>query len=241
MTDDLDDLLGETAPPAAAGRRPRLSQSDAAARLEKMVAEKDDRPDLPHPSEFHKPVSVSYLAKVAGMDPNTVASHLTKCPVAEWEKAGPRGGDSPRYNFMTAIAYLVPPQMDIERYILSLTSSSKQNQIPASFSKLFFDGLNARDKWAYNAKQTWRDEDVLEVLGETAMMIRDVSLLWVEELPSRVTMTTADYNAMRAQVTDLLEQIKEKLVDLPNQRKTESVYGLEIDSIMSSTVGGTQT
>lgn len=219
MTDDLDDLLGEPTPAAPPRKRGRPTNAERDARL---AAEKADQPvELPHAVRFHKPVSTDFIASVMRMDRKTVTQYLALCPVAEWVDS--RGGEAPRYDFRTALPYLVPPKMDMEQYVISLTSSGKQNQIPASFSKLFWDGMNARAKYMREQKHTWADEDVLAVLGKAMSMIRDTTLLWIENLPGRVNITNDDYHALRAEVTGLLTSLQTALVSVPATRRTESV------------------
>lgn len=201
---DLDDLLGDSSSPSTAPAAPR---------------------QMPDAAHFHKPVSVSFLAEVFGMDPKTARSRLAKCEVAEWVKGrGPSAGRQvPTYDFVKAADYLTDPKLDLERYLFSLSSSSNSHKIPANLLKGFWDAMNARAKWEENARRLWRDEDVLAVLGEVAIQIRDVSLLWVEELPGRATLSTENYQALRAAVGDLLEQIKDKLIEMPKKRRTTSL------------------
>jgi hypothetical protein len=222
---DLDDLLGDPAPATTEPpkrKRGRPSNAEREARLA-IEAEKgvDAREELPHAARFHKPVSADFIAQVMRMDRKTVVNYLALCPVVEWVNG--RGGEQPRYDFRTALPYLVPPKMDMEQYVISLTSSGKQNQIPASFSKLFWDGMNARAKYMREQKHTWADEDVLAVFGKAMSLIRDQSLLWIENLPGRVNISNADYHALRAEVTGLLTSLQTALIEVPAARRTESV------------------
>ena len=73
------------------------------------------------------------------------------------------------------------------------------------------------------ARHYWHDEDVLDVLGRTALAIKESAQLWVENLPGKATMTTAQFEELQANVTELLDDIHERLVAVPAARRTESV------------------
>lgn len=218
---DLDDLLGETAPAPVAPppkKRGRPTNAERAARLAAEAAEgKGDKIELPDVSMFYQPVGITFLAKVFRMEQKTALKKLMKCPVLDYQDF--RGKMQPRWDFVEAASYLIPPKVDLVQYLTSLNS----NNIPPHINKTFWDAMNAKAKWMANARETWRDEDVLEVLGATAIMIREVSMLWIDELPDKVSITNENYIALRERVSDLLEQVKEKLQDLPKLRRTESV------------------
>lgn len=215
MTDDLADLLGESTPAAPPQKkRGRPTREMVAAReAEKVTAGEDLTPD--HQVNLMTP---SQLGNWFRMEAATVLKRLADCPPRSWSK-NLRGRPTPLYDRVEAAAYLVKPRIDLVRYLSTLNS----NNIPPHINKTFWDAMNARLKWEANAKQTWRDEDVLEVLGATAIMIREVSLLWVDQLPDKVNLSGENHKAMRAAVADLLEQIKTRLEDLPKERKTTSV------------------
>ncbi len=235
---DLDDLLGGGPPAPPAKRRPgrptlvEIRAREAAAK----ALLPPPPPDLPSAEETRRPVGIQYLSRICGMDPVTVKNRLLPCPVLEWTQGKGAAFDRkvPLFNFMEAMSYLIDPKIDLERYLLSLSSSTNAHKIPVNLNKGFWDAMNAKAKWEENARHTWHDEDVLAVLGETAIMIREVSLLWVENLPGRTNISNEDYHALRASVTDLLEQIKDKLVTLPAKRRTESVVSTMRDNLAAA-------
>lgn len=194
MTDDILDLIGPPAEPVT--------------------------PPAPEPTmaDFFRPQSANWMARVFRMAPATAAKRLAECPVKDWSK-NPRGSPIALYDFVEAAGYLVKPKVDLVKYLSSLNS----NNIPPHINKTFWDAMNARAKWEANARETWRDEDVLAVLGSVAILIREVSLLWVDQLPDKVSISDENHGALRAAVADLLEQVKVRLEDMPKQRRTESV------------------
>lgn len=211
---DLDDILDTPKPaPRPRGRPPR---SDLVAQMNER-ARKAAEIQLPDRAMFYQPVGVKFLSDVFRMEQRTVLKKLYSAPIREY--ANERGRTVPKWDFVVASSYLVPANIDIASYLSSLNS----NNVPPWLNKMFWDAQNARAKWEREAKETWHDDDVLRVLGETAIAIRETSLLWLEGLPGRAKMSNEDYNAMQAQVHHLLDEIKEKLIDAPKQRKTGSV------------------
>lgn len=200
MINELDDLLGPVggAPVSKSAPRPDSAEPDAI--------------------DFLRPVSIGFLARAFRANPQTVEKRLAECPVKEWA-APKRGRPKPLYDFCEAAAYLVKPRVDLVKYLSSLNS----NNIPPHINKTFWDSMNARAKYEATARMTWRDEDVLSVLGATAMLIRERTLLWVDQLPDKVSLTQENRQALRDAVDDLLEDIKVKLEDMPKKRRTESV------------------
>lgn len=200
MIKDLDDLLGPA--PSSAPVSKSAPRPEGAAQA----------------SDFLRPVSTVFLMRVFGGNQQTIEKRLADCPVKEWE-AGRGGRPKPLYDFREAAAYLVKPRVDLVKYLSSLNS----NNIPPHINKTFWDSMNARAKYEATARMTWRDEDVLSVLGATAMLIRERTLLWVDQLPDKVSLTQENRQALRDAVDDLLEDIKVKLEDMPKKRRTESV------------------
>lgn len=241
MTDDLDDLLGDPETPAAPlpkrrGRPPKDRSNEAAvigglrravppqetSSTERSLAEHlnariEKKVDT---TVFLRPVTISFLAEVFRMNPVTVKKRL-----AALNPVGMGGARRPVevYDFVEAAAYLVKPKIDL----VTLLSSLNSNNIPPHINKTFWDAMNAKAKWEANARHTWRDEDVLAVLGTAAIKIREVSLLWVDQLPDKVSLSGENIKALRQAVADLLEQIKTELADMPKERKTLSVISTQ--------------
>ena len=217
MTDDLDDLLGGAPIFPPRKKRGRPTNAERAARLEAQAASGET--ELPDWQTFYQPVTAAFLGKVFRKETKTVLKFLRDCPVAVLKPSTTRGLPVPHYDFVEAASYLVPPKVDLLKYIKSLNS----NSIPAWLNKTVWDAENAKLKWLENSLSLWRDEDVLDVLGTTAISIRERTMLWVDELPDKTDISNANYLALRAQVAELLEQIKNDLIELPKQRRTTSL------------------
>lgn len=228
MFDDLDDddLIGG-APPVRPQRRykpstghpvGRPSKEETERRLEeRAAASRAGKIDLPDTARFYRPVGVKFLADVFRMEQRTVLKKLMKCPIVE--ETMERGRLVPKWDFKLAAQHLVDPKIDLESWI----KSQRVQDLPPHINDQFWKAMRSRQAWEREAKHLWHDVEVLGVLGETAQMIRDVSLLWVSELPDKTSLSTENYHALRDQVADLLTQIKGKLEVLPQQRRTESV------------------
>lgn len=221
---DDDDLIGGAPLPKPARRRPstgnrvgRPTREERDARLaERAKQTNDGLIALPDVSMFYQPVGVKFLAEVFRMEQRTVLKKLMTCPVVGF--VNERGRTVPKWDFKQAAAYLIDPKIDIEAWI----RSQRTQDLPYHIAEPFWKAMRSKQAWEAVAKHTWRDEDVLKVLGDTAQLIRDVTLLWVDELPDKASITTENYHALRANVTDLLKQIQEALVEVPKQRRTES-------------------
>lgn len=104
MTTDLTDLFASDDPKPEKPRKKmgRPTREEALAKAQAL-----EEP-LPHYSVFRQPVGVTYLAKVVGRQPRQIEKRLEKCPVHTW--TGHQGKQVPMYDFLTAMAYLIPPR-----------------------------------------------------------------------------------------------------------------------------------
>jgi len=224
---EIEDLLASD-PPRKKRGRPTNAERDA--RLATMAADADmGRIELPSSSLFYRPVGVKFLSEVFRMEQRTVNKKLMKCPIVEL--ADERGRTVPKWDFKVAAGFLIEPKINLIDYLTSLNS----NNIPPHLNKMFWDAQNARAKWEANARHTWHDADVLKVLGDTAIHIRETTLLWIENLPGRTKISTEDYDALRVQVDGLLEEIKTRLIEQPALRRTQSVVQRMDDLIQVET------
>lgn len=217
MSDDLDDLLGLTEAPSKPSRAEMLRLKLGGLKkvnpdAEAMVA----AGQMPPTATFLQPVGITFLAAITRMKPEQVKKKLKSCnPVSYHERAGQV---HPLYDFMDAIAYIVPPKIDIADWIQTQNAATLPNHI----NKTFWEAMNAKQRFMTKAGHLWHDADVLEVLGRTAMMIREETRLWIENLPGKAEMTDAQYNALTKNVSELLESIHERLVKMPHEFRTVS-------------------
>gem|GEM_PF-5468206 len=76
---------------------------------------------------------------------------------------------------------------------------------------------------AGRAGHYWHDADVLAILGEVQMEIKDATLLWIEDLPGKANLSTEDYHALRRKVDELLATIQARVTEMVADRHTPSV------------------
>ena len=184
------------------------------------------KPDpMPHHSEFRKPVGLTFIAMVMGKQPRQVAKRLEKCPVAEWTTH--QGRQQPLYDFMTAMAYLVPPKGDIEDWF----AQQNQASLPPQVSKAFWDSMNGRIRAMLKAGQLWHDDDDMALLGRALMLIKTEMQGWVEEMPYKDNLTNEQYNWVVDETNKLMVSIKVALVDSPRQFVTQSMGQTIVDEI----------
>lgn len=208
MTTDLDDLLGDDLPRPKRGRPTR---EEAEAKLSKALSN-----PLPHYTEFRRPVGVTFLANILGVQPKQIVKRLEKCPVEKWGTHGGKG--VPFYDFLTAMSYLIPPQGSIEDWL----AQQNQASLPPIVSKAYWEMTNARIRALTAAGQLWHDEDVLITFARVSLLIRQESKMWIEDMPGRHLLSDEQYNYLVDRVNDLCSQIREKLETMPREHQTNA-------------------
>lgn len=210
MIDDIDDLLAPAPEsPFATHFEPDLDDADVQTVLDG---------GFPDPGAFLRPVGVTFIGTVLGIEPRRLHKKLAKCPVAARRENGRRKGE-PLYDFKEAMRYCVEPRIDLKTWFSSLSTTT----MPPIISKAFWEGVRAKNKVMEETGHYWHDDDVLRVLGDVFMEIKDTSLLWIEELPGKADLSNENYHALRRLVTELIGSIRERLIDMPKRGRTESV------------------
>lgn len=213
------DLLGFTTP-----RQRRQSKADARAVLEQHTAlrriERQDEAAAAAPPNLHAlnvadamhGVSVGWLSTIFSMDPKTVKQKLRDCPPIHRRKAGFI------YDLKQAAAYLVPPIFDIEQHMKTLRPSD----LPKQLQDTYWSAMLKQQQWEANAGHLWRDEQVLEVLGETFKQIKFAIQLWPDQV-ERASGLTTEQRLMLTGMGDALQaDIHNRLVSMPKNKKTLS-------------------
>ena len=219
--DPLDDLLGNTEP--APVINPLAAQLEKQRRLKLMKGKRFDEPEkidteeLPHETEFMRPVGITFLAKIVKKQPYQIQKRLAKCPVIGWhETAGKTSAPQPLYDFLTAISYLVAPKGSLEDWFSQQNSAS----LPPYVNKMFWDSAHQRNRVMRSSAQLWHDEDVIIVLGRVSQTIRQEIRMWIEELPEKELLNTKQYTALGEACDRLINSVREQLVDFPRQFTT---------------------
>lgn len=163
---------------------------------------------------LRQPVSKGFLATVFQMDPATVTKRLLTCP-----PLGRAGGQREMYDFREAVAYLIPPKMDLGEYIESLDP----NDMPNHINKVYWEARRIRLKFMLEAGDAWATDDVLDVLSAVNMKIKDRTQLWTETLREVGGLNDDQYRRLTEMVDALLGDLHADLVDIPKQRQTLSL------------------
>ena len=232
MRDDFSDLLGTPVPKRGRGRptnaeiiarakAEEAEQARQAALTQDLLSDPDNMEWLapgamPDPSEFVRPVGVTFIGTVLGIEPRRLHRKLAKCPIVQWQMH--KGKKVPLYDFKEAMSYCVEPKIDLKTWFSSLSTTT----MPPLISKAFWEAIRTKNRVMEEAGHYWHDEDVLAILGQIAMTIKDTTLLWLEDLPNRQTISNEDYHALRQQVTDLNAEICKKITEFPRERKSVS-------------------
>lgn len=210
MSDDLDDLLGDTPPPAAF---PAI-------------------PITPQPMMFRQPVGLTFIAQVVGKQPYQIQERLARCPVKEYRFH--KGKQVPHYDFMEAISYIVPPRGNFDEFFAGKNMAS----LPPYVSRAYWDSAHKRNTVMLQSNDLWHTNDVLVVLGRVAMMIKEEVRRWIEDMPEKDNLTNEQYRALVDSTNYLLSMIREKLVDMPNTSKTEANMSHYIADEIDAASGG---
>jgi len=174
---------------------------------------------LPPPAmdlvDIYGGVSANWLAQIFGSDVKTIKKKLAR---AEGVRVGTGRGGIALYNIATAAAYLVRPKIDLIQYVKGL----RPNDLPPILNDSYWAAMLKRQKWQENAGDLWRTEDVVAVFGDVAFMFKTTAQLWVEDLDRHHGLSPEMRATITQQVDNLLEQVHEKMIDLPKARHTRS-------------------
>lgn len=173
--------------------------------------ELDEKPSIDI-SRIYGGVSATWLAQIFGADKNTVRKKLATAGI---EIVGTRNGGS-LYRIRDAAPYLVPPKVDLVSYIKGL----RPNDLPPMLNDSYWSAMLKRQKWEENAKDLWRTEAVLEVLGDLNFSIRNTVNLWVEEVDRLKGLTSEQREIITTQADQLLQKIYTQLIELPAKQRT---------------------
>lgn len=217
MSDPLDDLLGGGAEKPAPKRSLRTKVVKGRTLKPEAVEGKEVKDDLPISTEFMRPVGISFIADVAGKQPQQIRKRLAKCPVVGYHKA--QGKDHPLYDFMTAMSYLLEPKGNIEDWFASKNAAT----LPPYVNKMFWDSAHQRNRVMRESGDLWHSDDVVTALGRVALTIKEESNLWIEDLPERDLLTDAQYKALRDAVHRLQDTIRTSMIEMPDHFKTHAM------------------
>ena len=210
MSDDLDDLLGTPTIVVPNNKGAEILPEA----LDDKIMHKDA---LPIASDFLRPVGISFIAEVMGKQGVQIKKRLAKCPIVGYHNA--RGQKYPLYDFTTAMAHLLEPKGSIEQWFASKNAAT----LPPYISKMFWDSAQQRNRVMRSSGDLWHTEDVVVTLGRVALMIKEETKLWVEELPNREQLTDEQYTSLTDRVNELQASIRERLIDLPKELQTHSM------------------
>ena len=210
MSDEWDDLLGTP--------KIRVPNYKTGELLPEALDEKTMHPDpLPIASDFLRPVGISFIAEVMGKQSPQIRKRLAKCPIVGYHTRANK--QHPLYDFVTSMEHLLEPKGSIEQWFASKNAAT----LPPYISKIFWDSAHQRNRVMRSSGDLWHTEDVIVTLGRVALMIKEETKLWVEDLPNRDQLTDEQYTSLTDKVNDLQASIRERLIELPKEHQTHSM------------------
>ncbi len=206
MSRDVDDLLGEE--PAPKKKTPRSQRTSY-----KPAARAKGSADVSVIQALHRPVSITFLSDVMGMDRQTVRKRLANLP-----PMGQHRGQQPLYDFRQAVSYLVTPRVDMEKILASMSAGD----LPPSLQKDVWDARLKAQKWMVNAGDLWRTDDVLEVLGEAFQRLKTTTQLWIDQITDAHSLPAEARDELTRLVDALQADLHSTLVEMPKEKATQS-------------------
>jgi hypothetical protein len=219
---DFDDLLADGPAKKKIGRP---SNADRAARDAAAVSEGERRKIMNLATQgktqvseasFFNPVGVNFLRRLLNMDGGTIKTRLRTLP--------PLPGCHPQrplWHFHETLPYLVKPKMTAEQFAKTLNKVD----LPPEINVAFWNSQRARVKYKVESQEAWETEDVLGILGEVAMTIKDSLTMVVEEMRNRAKLNDEQTQVLSECLDELRTEIRKKLVDMPAKRATPSMFG----------------
>lgn len=187
----------------------------------RVVAKKSPQDSAHLVEDLLRGVTVTWLSQVFRIDRKTVRQRLKNCPVLSEKKLGNL------YDLREAARYLVVPAMQAEQFLKTM----KPSELPAHLQQTYWDAALKRQKWEENARQLWRTEQVVDVLGSTFLAIKNAITLW----PDTVEQTTGTTPAQRDLLTTLCDKLQadiyEALVEQTRKHDTRAQIA-ELDAMI---------
>lgn len=219
MTPEIEALLGAT--PKSELAPPPVKEPDTPAHVRERVlrAASAGNGTFIEAGALMRPVTRAFMTEVTRLDENVVRRRLLHCP-----RLGKKG-QRELYDFMTAIGYLVDPQIDIETFIKTMNPK----KLPAGLNKDVWDGMHKRLRYQRDAGEAWHTEDVVEVLGTVFMTIKDRMQLITETMRDRAGLTDAQAARFAEMIDGLQADLHKSLVTLPEQQRTPPVVEKDVE------------
>lgn len=220
--DPFDELFGEPATePARVNRGGRPNREQARAKLDSQIASATQLAsaaaghgldDLGGINALLRPVTKSTLAAVFRMDKQTVAKRLARCP-------SKGHGNRQLYDFVDGASYLIRPKMTPQEFIRTLNTAD----LPPQINMVFWESQRRRIKFKIEAQEAWETGDVLEVLGDVFMTIKDTLQMATEEMRERARLSDEQAAMFDSYIDELRESLRAKLVAMPAEKQTPSL------------------
>ena len=225
----IHDLIGDDddSPPSPPRkqRRPDLAIKDIRPKRQVHNLSDDetfDRHSTQDLQEIRDGVTVTWLSSLYGLARKTIEKQLVGCPVMKRGK-----NDAPLYDLTIAAAYLSSRKRDIAAAL----KTAKEADLPAPLQRQFWQTKLLRNKWEMEAGEMWATEDVLDVLGEVFKIIKNNTMLWVDNLEQTATLSKEQRENLVSYVDELNTTIHAEIVKLPDRRQTPSFKDTELVEI----------
>ncbi len=221
--DDEDDLIGDVPPPRGRGRPSNAEKAEREAQqrvnleaaLRTSQFRVQGRSALGDAYAVQNGVNVTWLSQAFRMDLKTVRRKLAPIePIG----TGARGAEI--YDFVEAVRYLAkPPPGQLGEFLRGL----RVQDLPIHLQDPYWSAMRKKQIYELHARQLWKTEDVLDVLGETFKTVKATMQLWVDNLDAQSGLTPEQRVLVTRMVDGLQDEIYARLVEMPKHRQTGSL------------------
>lgn len=212
MTDDFDDLAApDSRQERAARRREAAAEAERQADIRKAAIGKTKIDE----KEFFMPVGVNFLVRVLRMDSQTIRTRLRNV-----QPVSTVGGNRPVWYFHDVLPHLVKPKMTAEQFARSLNKAD----LPPEINNAFWAAQRARVRYKIESQEAWETDDVLKVLGEAAMELKDALTMAPEEMRQRCKLNDEQVAALEAMLDEMRLNIHERLVGIAERGATMPMF-----------------
>jgi len=217
--DPFDELFGDGVTPAPKPRRTRASSRAAAQQLEQQISLKAAASgrglaDVGGVQALRRPVTITTLATIFEMDPQTITKRLVECPFIS--QSGRK-----LYDFKVACSYIIKPRMTPEQFVKTLNSS----HLPPEVNKAFWDSQRSRVKYKIEAQEAWETHEVNAALGAICKTVKEALSTITEDMRDRARLTDEQVVLFDGAIEDLRHRLAEKLEELATKTVATSLFG----------------
>lgn len=168
-------------------------------------------------------VTKSQMVDLFKMDIRTVNRRLS---VSDVVPSGKRNGYD-IYHIRDVAPWLLPPKMDIERYIQKMNPQD----LPKMLTKEFWNGLKARQDYRLRENELWETVEVHTCLSEMVQVLVMSSRTIEDQVDRLAELSREQRKVLRDQITSLINSLREAAESHFKKRKEKKANKGELGTV----------